>query len=104
MVRKKGKKRKKGSVFDKAVKTVPPSRHRTERKMERGIKMPPPRRNEVYSWSTMRIGDSFTVDIDLETRRRAQVAASTYKRRHPGWRYATRLEHENGVMRVWRIA
>src|ERR1700693_30416 len=102
MVRK-AKKGKKAGAFDKAGNTGPPSRHR-EPKMERGIKVPPKRQYEVYRWSTMRIGDSFTVPIDLETRRRVQIAASTYKRRHPAWRYATRLEHENGVMRVWRIA
>ena len=95
----KGKKGKKASAFDKAGKTEP-----RERKMERGIKVPPKRQSEVYPWSTMRIGDSFTVPIDLETRRRTQVAASTYKRRHPGWCYATRLERGNRVMRVWRIA
>ena len=102
MVRKKGK-GKKGSVFDRAGKVGPPARYH-EPKMERGIKLPPKRQYEVYRWSTMRIGDSFTVPMDLETRRRVQIAASTYKRRHPGWKYATRLEPENGVMRVWRIA
>ena len=45
---------------------------------------------------------SFTVDIALEVRRRAQVAASAYKARHPPWDYTTRLEPENGVMRIWR--
>jgi hypothetical protein len=74
-------------------------------KIERGVKLPPARaaRNEVYQWAKMRLGDSITVDIDLETRRRAQSAASTYKRRHPGWDYTTRLEPEDGVMRIWRL-
>ena len=101
MVRK-SKKGKKASAFDKAVKTGPPPRR--ERKMERGIKVPPKRQYEVYSWSSMRIGDSFhgahrSRDPAAGPDRRFDV-----KRRHPGWRYATRLEHENGVMRVWKIA
>jgi hypothetical protein len=74
-------------------------------KIERGVKLPPARaaRNEVYPWAKMRLGDSFTVPIDMETRRRVQSAASIYKKRHPGWDYATRLEPENKCMRIWRI-
>ena len=53
MVRK-SKKGKKASALDKAVKTGPPPRR--ERKMERGIKVPPKRQYEVYSWSSMRMG------------------------------------------------
>lgn len=71
--------------------------------MERGVRLPPQRRYEVYNWSSMRIGDFFTVKGDLEARRRAQTAASTYKKRHPGWTYATRLEGRD-LMRVWRLS
>lgn len=76
-----------------------------EIEIERGVRLPPrlPRQPvTIYPWAKLRIGNSFTVSIDPEVRRKAQIAASTYKRRNPGWCYTTRLEHEDGVMRIWR--
>jgi hypothetical protein len=51
----------------------------------------------------MRLGDSFTLSLDLPAWQRVQSAASKYKKRHPEWDYATRLEPENRCVRVWRI-
>ena len=72
-------------------------------KIEKGVPIPrsPVVRNDVYSFGKMRIGDSFTVPSDIETRKRVQSAASAYKARHPGWCYVTRVEGKK--LRVWRV-
>ena len=69
-------------------------------KIERGIK-PPERAVPVYPWAKLKVNESFTVANDPETKRKLFIAASAWKRRHPGWSYTTRVEGD--LLRIWRI-
>jgi hypothetical protein len=66
------------------------------------IPIPEKYHHSKYDFAGMPIGASFAVSIKKS--KTAQVAASQYKSRHPGWDYASRTVTEDGVAkyRIWR--
>lgn len=57
-------------------------------------------RPAIYPFGLLQVGDSFLVDADAAGH--ARLAASAWKRNHPGWNYVSRAE-TSGV-RFWRTA
>jgi hypothetical protein len=51
-----------------------------------------------YPWAQMEVGQCF--DVMPEEFRFARIAASAWKRTHPGWNYTTRKNPDGG--RIWR--
>jgi len=57
-------------------------------------------KQRVYPFNDMRAGDSFFVSG--KSRSSISGAVSMFKRRHPGWNFATRPEGDG--VRVWCLA
>jgi hypothetical protein len=55
--------------------------------------------NVRYPWATLKVDEAITVDpVDAH---RAACAAANFKRRHPGWDYATQTTPND--FWIWRI-
>ena len=57
-------------------------------------------RRSTYPFGSLKVGESFFVDDATATK--ARLAASAWKRNHPGWDYTGR--NEEGGVRIWRLA
>jgi hypothetical protein len=69
--------------------------------LDDGVRIPPVKRGEFQPFlRVMEVGQSFA--FPSTCRRRAMVAASAYKAKHPGWNYTVRSE--GGETRLWRTA
>lgn len=53
-----------------------------------------------YPFGRLKVGQSFTVPT--ERVQLARMAAAWWKRRHPGWDYASRFYRAEGIVRIWR--
>ncbi len=60
-------------------------------------------RPAVYKFGKLEVEDSFLVDA--EDRHLARAAATTFKKRHPGWNYkSVKVSEPKGAVRFTRIA
>lgn len=69
--------------------------------IESGIPIPPMRSGRTKTklpFADMQVGDSVLVPV--EDGRRMIEAAGTFKRRHDGWDYTTRMTSKG--LRIWR--
>lgn len=72
-------------------------------KVDKGVSVPTGHgrgRPAIYPFASLAIGDSFTVPASDAPK--ARLAASSWKRFHPEWGYASRKEGD--AVRIWRIS
>lgn len=84
--------------------------------IEKGVSIPPKRvdirpRTTKYPFHVMQVGDSFTVPLGTEKKGTSYVsalrlisAATSHRKRNPGWGFSIRTLPEEGVVRIWRVA
>ena len=65
--------------------------------------VPPPPDRPRLSWPFDILGIGGYFDAPPDTTLRARLAAASYKRNHPGWRYISRTLL-NGSVRFWRLS
>ena len=57
---------------------------------------------QEYPFRDMEIGDSFAVPVNLT--HKVQPAITQWQRRHTDFKFVTRTDKAEGIIRVWRVA
>jgi hypothetical protein len=71
-------------------------------RVDRSIPMPPNRKNSIYPWDGMKIGDSFLFPSDAKNSRQGYHNIAKYAGMRRGWSFSVRKTDDG--YRCWRVA